>query len=125
MSKKPNINISDAEWEVMKVLWKKSPLTSNEVAERLPGSVKWHINTIKTMLSRLAAKRTLGYEKQGRERLFYPLRTEAECVQEESESFLKRIFNGAVRPMVAYFVKNQKLTPDDIRELEQILRNKE
>jgi len=108
----------------MKVLWKKYPLTSNEVVERLSGDANWHPNTIKTMLTRLVDKGALRYEKEGRERLFSPLRTEAECIQEESESFLKRVFAGAVRPMVAYFVKNQKLTPEDIRELEQILRSK-
>ena len=124
MVKKTRYNISDAEWEVMKTLWKKSPLTSNEVVKRLSGGVKWHPNTIKTMLDRLVAKRVLGYDKRGRERLFSPLRTEAECVQEESDSFLKRVFAGAVRPMMAHFVKNQKLTPEDIRELKQILRSK-
>ena len=51
-----NIQISDAEWEIMKVLWQAPGLTANEVAERLADTKQWHLKTVRTLLDRLLKK---------------------------------------------------------------------
>ena len=114
--------ISDAEWIVMKVLWDKSPLASKEVIDSLSGATHWKPKTIHTLLRRLTDKGALDYEKSGREFVFRPLVSERDCQLAESRSFLDRVFGGGgVAPMVAAFVEQEKLTPEEIAELKRIL----
>ena len=74
--------ISDAEWRVMKVLWARAPLTTNEVVDALDGETDWKPKTIHTLLSRLTQKGALTFEKQGREYSFRPAVTAEECEHE-------------------------------------------
>ncbi|MEO8206011.1 MAG: BlaI/MecI/CopY family transcriptional regulator [Chthoniobacterales bacterium] len=122
---KREIKISEAEWEVMKVIWRQSPLSALEVADKLNKKPAWHPKTVKTLINRLVKKGVLGYEKVGRIHLFSPRLSESQCVLNESESFLDRIFGGSLQPMVAQLVKHRKLSAADIEELQKILRGKD
>ena len=119
MKKVPRI--SDAEWSVMKVLWTRSPLTANEVVDVLAPTTTWKPKTIKTLLNRLVKKRALGYEKKGRAYDYYPLVDEAACVKAASRSFLKRVYGGALRPMLAGLLEDADLSREEIDELKRIL----
>lgn len=114
--------ISETEWEVMKVLWSHAPLTAAEVIERLRACDRtWHPKTVRTLLNRLVQKRALGYRREGRVYLYRPLVAEKDCVAAVTDSFLDRVFGGALQPMLAHFVAQRKLTATDLRELQQIL----
>ncbi len=113
--------ISEAEWRLMKILWRKAPLTANQLVETLSGEVKWNHRTIKTLLNRLVNKRALSFDKVGRTYNYYPVVSEADCVQSERKSFLNRIYGGSLSPMLAAFIKDTKLSPKEIEELKQIL----
>jgi BlaI family penicillinase repressor len=117
--------ISEAEWKVMKVLWGRSPMSAMEIITALADSEDWHPNTIKTLLSRLHKKKALGVEKQKNLYLYRPLVTEAACVRTESESFLHRVFGGAVKPLLMHFVEEENLSAQDLDELRKILRQKQ
>jgi BlaI family transcriptional regulator, penicillinase repressor len=117
--------ISDAEWEVMEVIWSKSPLTANEIVEDLSKEKKWHAQTIRTMLNRLVKKKALNYEQQGKRYLYRPNVSQDKCVAKESRSFLERVFGGATPSMIAYFVKSTKLSSAEVEELKQILNKKD
>ena len=117
--------ISDAEWEVMNVIWDKLPMTSNEVVERLSKTKDWNHRTIKTMLNRLMKKGALTFEHHGRSYLYSARVSRAACVRNESKSFVERVFDGAPVPMLVDFVRNTDLSPEDINELKQILKEKE
>ena len=116
--------ISEAEWEVMRVLWIESPLTANKIVELLTATTHWKATTIRTLINRLVEKNVLGYEKKGREHYYYPLLAEAECVRAESHSFLRRVYRGALNPILSAFIENEELSPEDIEALERILRKK-
>jgi len=119
-------NISDTEWEVMKVVWAKAPLSAAEIIEALSGvDPTWHPKTAKTLLNRLVKKKALGYDKEGRAYLYRPLVQESDCALAESESFLDRVFGGSLKPMLANFVKRKKLSAAEIRELKRLLEGKE
>lgn len=118
MASKPQI--SNAEWEIMKVLWGRSPMSVNEVAKALAAK-EWHPKTIRTMLTRLAKKGVVAHKVQDRIYRYYPLLTKEECVRTASDSFLDRVFDGALAPMVAHFAKRRRLTPEERKELERIL----
>jgi len=117
--------ISETEWEVMKVVWSHSPISAQEIIDELAAEDDWHPKTVKTLLNRLVKKRALGFRKEGRAYLYRPRVKQSECVTAESESFLDRVFGGALKPMLAHFVENKKLSPDEIAELKRLLKNSE
>ena len=118
--------ISETEWEVMRVVWAKAPCTAGEViAALVRADPSWHPRTIKTFLNRLTGKRALGFRKEGRAYIYRPLVTEDECVSAVSETFLGRVFGGALKPMLAHFVERKKLSAEEIRELKKLLKEKE
>jgi BlaI family penicillinase repressor len=117
--------ISESEWKVMKVLWGRSPLAAMEIVEALADTEDWHPNTVKTLLSRLHKKKALGVEKHKNLYLYRPIVSEADCVRTESESFLHRVFGGAVKPLLLHFVEKQRLSSQDLDDLRKVLRQKQ
>ena len=116
--------ISEAEWEVMRVLWSDIPLTANRIVERLTATTRWKATTIRTLINRLVEKNVLGYEKKGREFHYYPLVAEVDCIRAESSSFLRRVYRGALTPILSAFMENNELSPEDAEELKRILSKK-
>ena len=123
MAKTPRI--SEAEWEVMKVLWKTSPKTANEIVKELKGKTRWKRETIRTLINRLVQKKVLGFEKKGRQYHYFPRVTESEGIKAEAESFVKRIGGGSIEPMLAAFVEEKQLSTEKIERLKQILSEAE
>lgn len=117
--------ISEGEWEVMKVLWERSPLTANEIVEILSKKTPWQRETIRTLINRLVQKKAIAFEKQGRQYHYHPVAREAECIQAETKSFLRRIRAGSMEPMLAAFVEEQRLSAEQIARLRQILDGKD
>ena len=114
--------ISETEWEVMKVLWAKSPLAAGEIIEALVATdPTWHPKTAGTLLNRLVKKKAVGFQRDGRTHLYRPLVKEADCVSAASESFLERVFGGSLTPMLAHFVQQRKLSAAEKRELKRLL----
>jgi len=117
--------ISDAEWKVMRLLWKKSPQPAYDLVQVLQAEQQWHPNTIKTLLARLHKKGVVAVEKYKNLFLYSPVLTEEECIQAESESFLDRLFGGAVQPLLVHFARKKMLSKKDLEELRRILEGKE
>lgn len=113
--------ISEAEWEVMKVIWSNAPLTANEVIAVLADSKEWNPKTVRSLMSRLVEKGALGVSGEGRSYLYVPLVKEDECVRSETSSLLRRIYGGSLKPMLVNFLSDERLTKADIEELKQIL----
>ncbi len=116
--------ISESEWLVMKVLWANSSSTANEVVDALDDTTTWSPKTIRTLLGRLVKKKALGFKKQGRIYHYFPRVEEAECVRAESRSFLERVYGGALTPMIANFIEQEDLSPEQIDELKRILEKR-
>ena len=116
--------ISEAEWEVMKVLWKRSPRTANDIVEELTGKTAWKRETIRTLINRLVSKKVLKFEKKGRQYHYCPRVNEAECIRAETESFVKRFGAGSIEPMLAAFVEEKELSAERIARLRQLLDEK-
>lgn len=116
--------ISEAEWEVMKIVWKKSSISAQQIIDALSASTNWSPTTIKTLINRLLRKGALRFEKNGKSYLYSPAWTENQCRTREAESFLDRVFDGALSPMLTHFVRSQRLSKKELRELEHILKGK-
>ena len=80
---------------------------------------------MKAFLNRLVKKRVLGFRKEGRAYLYRPLVRESECVDAASESFLERVFGGSLKPMLAHFVERKKLSAAEVKELRELLEERE
>ena len=113
--------ISEAEYEVMKVIWKYAPINTNEVTKYLMKTTNWSPKTIHTLLKRLVTKGAITYEKQSRVFVYTPLIKENEYVNQESNSFLKRYFGGDISAMVSSYLENDELTEAEIDSLRNIL----
>ncbi|MBW8034919.1 MAG: BlaI/MecI/CopY family transcriptional regulator [Planctomycetes bacterium] len=122
MENKPRI--SDAEWQVMKVLWAKSPITANEIVDRLSDATSWKPKTIRTLINRLVTKKAIAFDKQGRQYLYYPLLAETASVRAETQSFISKIRTSTLKPMLAAFLEDEDLSKEEIEELKKILEEK-
>src|SRR4051794_6759560 len=121
--------ISDAEWDVMKVVWDHGPLTAGDVVRHLADERDWRPRTVKTLLSRLVRKGAVDAADDrgpGGRRFLYRARvTRQQCVRQESRSFLSRVFDGSVAPALLHFLEGARLSPDEIRQLRQTLQREE
>lgn len=117
-------SISESEWEVMNILWNHAPLTANEVIASLQESTDWKPKTIRTLLDRLVHKDVVGVHKDQKIYTFYPLYSQDECQRAETESFVKRIYGGALKSMLVQFIQEETLSDEDIKELRSILEKK-
>ena len=88
--------ISEAEFEVMKIVWKYAPINTNEITEKLFQTTDWSPKTIQTLIKRLVSKKALTYEKQSRVFVYTPLVKEDEYIRQESNTFLKRYYDGNI-----------------------------
>ena len=115
--------ISDAEWRVMEVLWgsEGGEATANEVVAALEGEAQWKPKTVHTLLRRLADKAALVTRKRGREYVYRPTVSSADSRLAESRTFLNKVFDGKVAPLVAAFIEREEVTPEEIEELKRIL----
>ena len=114
--------ISDAELEVMKILWETGDTTSTQIIEHLSETSDWKPKTIHTLIARLVEKKVIDAKKtDGRSYLYSANVAEEDYKSYASKSFLKQLFNGSINLMVANYVKEQKLTKTEIDELKKLL----
>jgi BlaI family penicillinase repressor len=117
--------ISEGEWKIMRSLWRRSPQGAYDLVQELAPDEGWHPNTIKTMLARLVRKKAVAAKKYKNLFLYEPLVSESECIQAESQSFLDRLFDGSVKPLLVHFARSKKLSRQDLEELRGILEGKD
>ena len=115
--------ISDAEHAVMEILWDESPLTAQDVAERVGPVRGWSVNTVKTLIGRLVAKAAIRHEVDGRRYLYRPAVEREAYVAHESRRLIDRLFGGRLTPLVAHLAETDALTAADIAEVEALLRD--
>jgi len=118
----PPPSISDSEWRVASIVWDEDGLTATQIAERL--ATPWKLKTVNTFLARLVAKGVLDARREGRAFRYGARIPREQCVRAEGESFLKRVFGGAVAPMLAHFCEATDLSESEVSELRRILNRK-
>lgn len=118
---KPLPQISEAEFEVMKIIWKHAPISTNEITEKLTKTTKWSPKTIQTLIKRLVTKGALSYEKQSRVFVYTPLIEEKKYISQESYSFLERYYEGNITAMLSAYIEDDKLSESEIDTLRSLL----
>lgn len=113
--------ISEAEFEVMKIVWQYAPVSTNEITDRLMKTTSWGAKTIQTLIKRLTNKGALTYEKEGRVYVYTPLVKENEYISQQSNSFLRRFYDGDITAILSAYIKNDRLSAEEIGTLRSIL----
>jgi len=113
--------ISNAEWEVMKIIWTNSEITSTNIVMLLKDKEQWKPATVKSLINRLLNKKAIGFNKLCNEYLYFPLISETECIQLESQTFINKVFNGSIKSMLLNFAQAKDISEADINELKNIL----
>lgn len=118
------IKITDAEWEVMRVVWAHGSVTSREIIENLESKMQWKAPTIKTLIGRLVEKGALNTEKEGRKYIYSANIEEREAVGSFTNDIFDRICRKNVGNVIESIIKDHTLSFDDIQRLEEILEMK-
>lgn len=113
--------ISEAEYEVMKVVWKHAPINTNDITDMLTRTTSWSPKTIQTMIKRLVQKGALTYEKDSRVFVYTPTVQEEEYLEHQSSSFLKRYYNGNLAAMLNSYLSSDRLSDSEITQLRSLL----
>lgn len=122
---KPPPPISDAEAQVMRQLWQRSPQAADEIAAALGPQQGWAMATVKTLLNRLLKKGAVTAERDGRRFLYAPAIPEDAWVADTGLSLIDRLFGGRLAPLVAQFASERKLNADDIAALRALLKEQD
>ncbi|GMQ56946.1 BlaI/MecI/CopY family transcriptional regulator [Vallitalea sediminicola] len=115
--------ISESEWKVMKILWDKNPLTSKEIVDYVLEENDWSRKTVHTLISRLANKGVINIAKKNKYYEYSPCISKSDCQIEETNTFLEKVYNGSLQMFLTNFVKNQRLSKEEIAELKSIINN--
>jgi len=113
--------ISEAEYEVMKVLWNDAPISTNEVTDKLVKTTNWNPKTIHTLLKRLVQKGAATYRKEGRVFVYTPLVEKKEYLTKENDHFLNRFYNGQISSLVTNYLNSDYVSSEDLAELRKLL----
>jgi BlaI family penicillinase repressor len=113
--------ISAAESQVMEALWRRAPLTADEIVAEVADRQGWGEATVKTLINRLLKKRAIASGREDGRHCYRPLLQRADYVQAESQSLLDRLFDGQLAPLVSHFAEHRALKPDDIARLKRLI----
>jgi BlaI family transcriptional regulator, penicillinase repressor len=118
----PVPSISHAEWEVMEVVWKQKSVTAEDIVRTLGTRRKRSPRTVKSLLSRLVAKKAIGHELDGTRYAYHSRVDRDRCVRIECQAFLRRVFAGKPAALLTHFAQSSRLTPAEQRQLRKALR---
>jgi BlaI family transcriptional regulator, penicillinase repressor len=116
------MKLSDAEWQIMNALWRQHPATAREILDRMEGEVRWAYTTIKTMLTRLEAKRAVSETKRGNISVYVPLVDQKRTRSTALHSMFERVLDGAAAPLLSFLIEERKLSKKERTELIRLLR---
>ena len=118
------MNITAAESQIMDILWRRGPLTADELVAEASGPPQgWGEATVKTLINRLLKKKAVASEREGGRHRYRAVTQRADYVQTESQGLLDRLFEGSLTPLVAHFAEHRKLKPDEIKRLRKLLED--
>lgn len=118
--------ITDAELEIMKVLWENGELTLNEIVEILSKDEKKNKSTIKTLLYRLIEKESVkSITNKSKENTYKAIVKKDDYLRKENESFLEKLYNGSTNKLLLNFVEEKKISKKDLQDLLDLIESED
>ena len=120
--KKAVAELTEAEWEIMKVVWEKEPCAAGTVQEALTATRDWCYATVKLTMDRMVAKGFLQIERIRNLQLFRSCVSEVEARRGELRKMLTRAFGGALTPMLKFLIEHEGLSREEAAELRELVK---
>ncbi len=121
---KPSVELTEAEWSVIKAIWENEPCTAPAIQDKLFPLTGWTYSTVRTLMDRMVAKGVLKAKKEGKLTIYQSVITRAQAQRGELFYALKHAFNGALTPMVQCLLENNRLDAAELKELESLIKAK-
>ena len=121
---RPEIELTEAEWTIIKSVWEHEPCAAPTIQEKLFKRTAWTYSTVRTLMDRMVAKGLLKAEKVRNLTLYRSAVTRAQAQRGELLYALKHAFNGALTPMVQCLLETNPVSPDELAELESLIKSK-
>lgn len=115
-------HLTPNEWYVMECLWTKPGCTGREAVEHLKKAVGWSRSTTLTMLRRMTEKGMIACREQDGLLVYSPLLDRENAVQQETDSFLSRVYHGSVSMLLSAITQKETLSEKELDELYAILK---
>lgn len=119
---KPNAELTEAEWVIMKVVWENEPCAAGTVQEALTNSKDWAYSTVKTTMDRMANKGFLKIQKIRNLQLFSSVISEVDAKRGEFRKMLKQAFDGALTPMMQFLIEHEGLSKAESAQLRKLVK---
>ena len=124
MTQRNNIKLSPLELKAMEALWKLGRASIREILEQFPVTKKPAYTTVQTLVFRLEAKGAVRkLRKIGNAYIFVPVITRRQAYRRLVSDFLE-LFSGSPRPVMSHLADTGKLTLEDLRDMEKLLRKR-
>lgn len=119
----PTVELTEAEWEIMKVIWEKEPCAAGTVQEKLTANRNWAYSTVKTTMDRMVEKGFLEIQKIRNLQLFKSRISEIDAKRGEFRKMLKRAFDGALTPMMQFLIEHEGLSKKEASQLRNLVNS--
>ena len=121
---KPEIELTAAEWTIIKSVWEHEPCAAPAIQEVLHRRTQWTYSTVRTLMDRMVGKGLLTAEKVRNLTLYRSAVTRTQAQRGELRYALKHAFNGALTPMVQCLLETSPLSAQELAEIEALIRAK-
>jgi len=121
---KRNVELTEAEWTIIKAVWQHEPCAAPTIQEKLHRRTEWTYSTVRTIMDRMVAKGLLTAEKIRNLTLYRSAVTRQQAQRGELLYALKNAFNGALTPMVQSLLETGDLSAEELTELESLIKQK-
>ncbi|HEX3627562.1 MAG TPA: BlaI/MecI/CopY family transcriptional regulator [Verrucomicrobiae bacterium] len=119
---KNRVQLTGAEWPVMKVIWETEPCTAPAVRKILAKSTGWTYSTVRTLMDRMVAKGVLNAKKEGKVTIYNSAITRTQAQRGELFYTLKHAFNGAFAPLVQCLLESEDLDQSELAKIEALIQ---
>ncbi|HNS19622.1 MAG TPA: BlaI/MecI/CopY family transcriptional regulator [Sedimentisphaerales bacterium] len=116
--------LTEAEWEIIQVVWERQPCAAPTVQEELAGRKKWTYSTVKTLMDRMVAKGLLTTERIRNLMLYRSAISRQDAQRGELMRAVTRAFGGAFTPMMQFMLDSDALSRKELDDLESLIRKK-
>ena len=116
--------LTEAEWAIIKAVWETEPCTAPDIQQKLRRETAWTYSTVRTLMDRMVVKGLLTAEKVGHLTTYRSAVTRRQAQRGELFYALRHAFNGALTPMVQCLLETSELSPDELAELESLIKAK-
>jgi predicted transcriptional regulator len=121
---KPSIELTEAEWSIIKAVWENEPCAAPAIQEKLHKQTEWTYSTVRTLMDRMVAKGLLTAEKIRNLTLYRSAVTREQAQRSELLYALRNAFNGALTPMMQCLLETGELSAKELAGLEALIKEK-